>query len=301
MIMMGEKFKGIIPILQTPFTDNGEIDYEGIKKIIDFCISSGAHGIGTGFGSEFYALSDEERRKLAEKIVEAVNGRVPVIVAGGHPSTEVAKSICKHAEDIGADGLLVVPPYVIPSPLEVIKNYYSMIASSVNIPIMIQDAPSASKVILPSTFIVNLTRENPNIQYVKVETNPSLQKISELNTLSNSELTIFGGMGGRMIIEEYFRGAKGNMPGCALTDLFVKVFNYLEENKVKDAMDLFYTKLLPILNYESQEGCFLACEKYILTVRGITNSTMVRSGSLLDDKSKRELDKIIQYTHLKTV
>lgn len=296
--MSVKKFKGIIPILQIPFKDNGEIDYENIGELVEFCISSGAHGVGTGFGSEFYALSDEERKKLAEKIVEAVNGRIPVIVAGGHPSTEIAKSICKHAEDIGADGLLVVPPYVVPSSLESIRRYYSIIASSVNIPIMIQDAPSASKVILPSTFIIGLAKECPNIQYVKVETNPSLQKISEIYMLSNGELTIFGGMGGRMIIEEYFRGAKGNMPGCALVDLFVKVFNYLEDNRIKDAMNTFYTKLLPILNYESQEGYFLACEKYILKVRGVMKSLRLRSGDQLNKESESELNKIIQYTKL---
>jgi 4-hydroxy-tetrahydrodipicolinate synthase len=295
---MKKEFKGIIPILQTPFMSDGKVDYEKVKDIVEFCISSGAHGVGTGFGSEFYALSDEERKKLTEKIVDAVNGRVPVIVAGGHSSAEVAKDVCKHAEDAGADGLLVVPPYVAPSTLEFIKRYYSLIASSVNIPIIVQDAPSASKVTLPSTFIVGLAREYSSIKYVKVETNPSLQKISELYSLSNSKLILFGGMGGRMMIEEYFRGAKGNMPGCALVDLFVRVFNYLEEGKVRDAMDTFYTRLLPILNYESQEGYFLSCEKYLLMVRGVTSSTVTRTMTPLDEKSKIEFDRLIRYVGL---
>ncbi|MDH3651619.1 MAG: dihydrodipicolinate synthase family protein, partial [Saprospiraceae bacterium] len=96
----GQPFRGIFPIMQTPFREDGEIDLEVLRKEVNFIIAAGAHGMAwPQLASEFYVLSDEERLATAEVIVSEAAGRLPVII--GVQSTnywKVALKFARHAE-----------------------------------------------------------------------------------------------------------------------------------------------------------------------------------------------------------
>ena len=106
-------FAGIYPILQTPFDDNGAIDWKSLESQIAFCLAARVHGLVIpAMASEFFALSDKERFELVEFTLKAVHHRVPVLIGVQAVSLPVALGFAGHAVANGADGLMAMPPYL---------------------------------------------------------------------------------------------------------------------------------------------------------------------------------------------
>ena len=104
-------FTGSYTALLTPFK-NGEVDYDAYRKLVDFQIDNGTHGlVPVGTTGESPTLSHDEHKKVIEVCIDQANGRVPIIAGAGSNSTAEAIEFVKHACDVGADGLLVVTPY----------------------------------------------------------------------------------------------------------------------------------------------------------------------------------------------
>jgi len=152
--------------LLTPFKDN-KVDYDGYKKLIDFQIENGTHGlVPVGTTGESPTLSHDEHKKLVEVCIEQSNGRVPVIAGAGSNSTAEAVDFVKHACSAGADGLLVVTPYYNkPTQSGLLAHYNELIKNS-NKPIIIYDIPGRS-VIKMSDETMALLAENDLIVGVK--------------------------------------------------------------------------------------------------------------------------------------
>jgi len=152
--------------LLTPFKDN-KVDYEGYKKLIDFQIENGTHGlVPVGTTGESPTLSHDEHKKLVEVCIEQSNGRVPVIAGAGSNSTAEAVDLVKHACSAGADGLLIVTPYYNkPTQSGLLAHYNELIKNS-NKPIIIYDIPGRS-VIKMSDETMALLAENDLIVGVK--------------------------------------------------------------------------------------------------------------------------------------
>jgi len=152
--------------LLTPFKDN-KVDYDGYKKLIDFQIENGTHGlVPVGTTGESPTLSHDEHKKLVEVCIEQSNGRVPVIAGAGSNSTAEAVDFVKHACSAGADGLLIVTPYYNkPTQSGLLAHYNELIKNS-NKPIIIYDIPGRS-VIKMSDETMALLAENDLIVGVK--------------------------------------------------------------------------------------------------------------------------------------
>ena len=152
--------------LLTPFKDN-KVDYDGYKKLIDFQIENGTHGlVPVGTTGESPTLSHDENKKLVEVCIEQSNGRVPVIAGAGSNSTAEAVDFVKHACSAGADGLLIVTPYYNkPTQSGLLAHYNELIKNS-NKPIIIYDIPGRS-VIKMSDETMALLAENDLIVGVK--------------------------------------------------------------------------------------------------------------------------------------
>ncbi|HMN72784.1 MAG TPA: dihydrodipicolinate synthase family protein, partial [Rhodoblastus sp.] len=104
-------FRGSMPALVTPFK-NGKVDEDAYRKLIDWQIESGQHGlVPVGTTGESPTLSHEEHRKVVETCISEARGRVPVIAGAGSNNTHEAVELARHAEKAGADGVLVVTPY----------------------------------------------------------------------------------------------------------------------------------------------------------------------------------------------
>jgi dihydrodipicolinate synthase/N-acetylneuraminate lyase len=287
-------FRGVFTIPCTPFSECGALDLESLEKEVEFCIQCGAHGIVAPVNaSEFFTLSDDERKRVVETVVRATAGRIPVVAGVSAVSAEVGAMFTRHAADTGADALIAMPPYVRKASLEEIVGYYSAISDAALLPIFIQNFVAPVGTPMTASFMVRLLREVENIQYVKEETALAPHVMSELMREAGDSLRgVMGGMAGRYLLNEYDRGACGTMPACEITDVHVQLWEALESGDRTRAHDI-YRRMLPLLNIEHMYGATIY--KEVLRRRGVIRTATLRGGvGPLDDVDLRELDTILE-------
>ncbi len=141
-----DKLKGSIPPLITPFA-NGAVDYDAYRRLVEFQVDNGSHGIlVNGTSAEPSCLSIEERNRLVSLAVETVNGRIAVVAATGSQSLAETRQLTEHAADAGVDALLVVTPYYIRPPQRGLVEYYRQLASGHDTPWMVYHIPGRAAV-----------------------------------------------------------------------------------------------------------------------------------------------------------
>lgn len=294
---MAAQWRGIFTIPCTPFTDTGELDFESLRREVAFCIAAGAHGLVAPVNaSEFWTLTDDERRRVAECIVREANGRLPVVIGVAGGSAPVAVEFARHAEGIGADAVIAMPPHVRVAPPNAMYEYYQALSRAITIPIFIQnhDAPAGTR--MSPEFVARLVRELEHVDYVKEETLPANHAIEAEIALCGPKLKgVMGGIAGRYLMDEYRRGSCGVMPACEATDVHAQVWNALDGGDLRKGRDLF-NRLLPLLNYE---GLMPGVYKAILKRRGVIASDYLRShaGNPLDAHDHEELSAIFADMH----
>ena len=284
------ELEGVYPILLTTFHDDGSLDLESQRRLIHHLLDQGAHGLGLfGNASEGYALSADERRQLLALITHEVNGRVPLVASSGHTGTHVAVELSRESEDLGADALMVLPPYYLKTDGEGLVHYYGEIADAVKIPIMVQDAPALTAVAMPPSLLARMAREIPAVRYVKVEAAPTTPKFSAVAREAGDKLVLFGGLNGNFYLEELARGSRGVMPGSDMIGLFVRVWDCWHAGKREEAWDIF-TQMLPLIRFELQPGLGVSAMKHNLKAAGVIKSSRVRHPTAsLDREAVAEL------------
>lgn len=285
-----KKIEGVVPILVTTFHDDGSLDFESQRRLVHFLLEQGAHGLGLfANASEGYTLVEEERDKLQEMIAREVNGRVPLVVSASHTGTDAAALLAKRAENLGADALMVLPPYYLKTDAEGTFHYYATMNAAVNIPIMVQDAPLMTGVAMAPALLGRMARELKNVRYAKVEAPPTAPKVTQVRAACPSDFVILGGLNGQFFLEELGRGARGTMPGSDMTRIYVKMWNSFEEGDIAGAWDHF-TCALPLMRFELQPGMGVSAMKHNLVKAGVIASARVRHPTRsLDTDSLREL------------
>lgn len=283
------QFEGVYPIVNTTFHEDGSLDEVSQLRLVDYLLEAGTHGLGLfGNASEGYALADDERRQLLIAIAKHVNGRVPLVVSTGATGTELAVRASKQAQDLGAQILMVLPPYYLKPSADGLMFYFEAISKAVNIPIMVQDAPLMSQVPMPAALLARMAREIEHVKLVKVEAPPTAPKFTQILD-SKPPVTLFGGLNGNFFIEEYDRGSRGVMPGSDLIPQFVQLWEHLENSRREEAWKLF-ARMLPLIRYELQPGLGVSAMKHNLKARGVIASTVVRHPtSQVDAEGLREL------------
>lgn len=285
---------GVYPIANTPFHPDGSVDYESQERLVDYLLEQGAHGLGLfGNASEGYTLSSHERIELMRRISKRVNGRVPLVASSGHTGTDAAVELSKELEGLGADCLMVLPPYFLKTDGDGLMHYFNAISKAVSIPIMVQDAPLMTQVAMPPALLARMGREIENVKYVKVEAPPTPSKISALAKISGDSLTLFGGLNCQFFIEEWQRGARGQMPGSDRTRDLVEIWNALEAGRLDEAWARF-TKILPLLRFELQPGLGVSAQKHNLVAAGVIASAHVRHPT-----ASLEPESIAELAHLR--
>ncbi len=200
--------------------------------------------------------------------------------------------ISKAAEEAGADGLMILPPYFMKPSGKDLIGYYTAISNAVSIPIMIQDAPLLTAVNISASQMAYMAREGKNVRYVKVEAPPTPMKVTEVIEAAGETLVIFGGLNGHFLIEELQRGARGTMPGSDMTDMFVRVWNLYEAARLSEARAEF-NRYLPLIRFELQPGLGVSAMKHNLKEDGVIKSATVRPPTRsLDPAGVEELQEI---------
>ena len=291
--MTAETWRGILPIVATPFTESYALDEDGLRRVASFCIEAGATGlVGPANASEFSTLSDDERKRWLEIVINVAGGQVPVIasITSGHvvPAVDLAR----FSQQAGADGIMSMPPHVLRVDQGGCYDFYRDLSAAVDIPICVQnfDAPVGTP--MSGELLGRMCRELDGIEYIKEGTVPEPRQVSRtLAVAGDSCKGVLGGKGGIFLLDEYRRGSCGNMPGCHTTDVLVSIWDALESGNEHQARKLFY-QLLPLMNYERLYG--IAVYKLILQRRGLIKSAICRAPThALDADDMRELDIIL--------
>ncbi|MCZ6770600.1 MAG: dihydrodipicolinate synthase family protein [Proteobacteria bacterium] len=285
--------QGVIPILATPFHDDGSVDYDSLAHLVDHLLGQGSHGLGVfGNAGEGYTLLPDEKRRILESVARRVNGKVPICVGVGETGTRAAVASCVEAQSLGADALMVLPPYYLRPDGDGLVEFYSAIGRAVAVPIMVQDAPLLTSVPMPPALLARLVREVEAVKYAKVEAPPTPPKITQVQQATDGDLVLLGGLNGQFMIEEITRGARGTMPASDMTSIYVEIWERLQAGDRDSAWECF-TQALPLIRFELQPGLGVSAVKHNLVERGVIETPTVRSPTRsLDTQGLAELDEL---------
>jgi 4-hydroxy-tetrahydrodipicolinate synthase len=287
--------RGVYTIALTPFTDKGDLDDKSIGSLSEFYVDAGVHGITIlGIMGEAHKLSDAERRAITERYVSAVGGRVPVVVGCSAVATKVVAERVQEAEKTGATAVMVAPPNNQRS-LDLVFEHYRRVAEVVSVPVVVQDEPVNTGVVMPAPFIARLVNEIGGCRYVKLEEAPTTIKISSLLKGIETEVGVFGGLGGMYFYEELVRGASGIMTGFAYPHVLVETYRLFVDGERREAQEYFF-RYLPLIRFEAQLGVGgVGIRKEILKLRGAITSSHVRfPAPSLDEETLQELEDLVE-------
>lgn len=291
--MPEQPWRGIFVIVVTPFTESLALDEKSLRKHVRFCVDAGAHGlVGPANASEFPTLSDEERKRWLEIVIDEAAGAIPVIAATTSGHALPAAALSKWAQEAGADGIMAMPPPILSPGPKGCYDYYAAISNAIDIPIFVQNYGGPAGTPMPTEWLARMCQEIEWVQYLKEETLPEPRAISAtLAAAGDACKGVFGGQGGIYLLDEYRRGSQGNMPAGQITDLHVAIWHKLEVGDEAGARTLF-NRILPLLSFERMHG--VATYKEVLYRRGIFATRASRlPGKFLDDQDRAELDAIL--------
>ncbi len=271
-------YSGIFPIAPVPFSDNGDLDLDGMRRVLDCMIDQGVDGICILANySEQFLLTDAERHTLLDLSMSHVNGRVPVIVTCSHFSTLIAADRGRRAAKAGAKMLMLMPPYhgaLLRADEAGIIAQFAAVADAAQIPLMVQDAP-LSGVNLSVAFLVRLAKEVPLVRYFKIEVPGTAAKLRALIAAGGAVIEgPFDGEEGITLMADLDAGATGTMTSAMISDLIKPVLTHHEAGRRADALRL-YERLLPLINYENRQCGLRAC-KAVFAAGGVIKSDAVR-------------------------
>lgn len=187
------EFRGVYTALITPFTDIGTVDYQALERIVENQIEAGIDGlVPCGTTGESPTLSHEEHDRVIAQTIKYAKGRVPVIAGTGSNATTEAIRLSQHAEDAGADALLLVNPYYNKPTQKGLYLHFRAIAESVRIPCILYNIKGRTGVNLETETLSSLERDCSNIVAVK-EASGSLEQMEDVIETTSSGFSVLSG------------------------------------------------------------------------------------------------------------
>lgn len=279
MHLAADRWHGVFAIPCATFDDAGQFDARQFERQLAFCLDARVHGIAVPLlASEFYTLSDAERRAMVEVAVGTVAGAVPVLASVSGTSTAHAVEFARHAAGVGACGVIAMPPYIARLGPDDIVAYFSAVAAACDLPMMVQNAGPPQPVGFPldTVLLARICRAVPAARYVKEERTPGPYFLSDdLAALAGQVDGVFGGRAGLYLLDELQRGGAGTMVAPEFADFLVAVYEAFRTGQVAEARRL-HERLLPGIAKEVLLGPQFA--KRVLRRRGVLTVTTVRSG-----------------------
>ena len=287
-----ENIKGIIGVINTPFTNENKIDTESLQKYVEHSLNCGVVGFLTlGLAAEVNKLSFDEKIFIVDTVIKKVNKRVPVISGTTASSQNERVDLAKEFSDLGCDGILVNIPF---------ENENSFVSNAREISsnitgfMMLQDWDFHGYGI-PINIITRLFNELDNFKCLKIEVVPAGVKYSQVRNATNGKLHLSGGWAGTQMIEALDRGVDAFMP-TILHDVYGKIYRLHRKGKREEAKMIF-TKLLPIISFSHQHlDISIHFNKRLLFKQKIFSAPNVRQPILsFDQYHERIADELIEY------
>jgi 4-hydroxy-tetrahydrodipicolinate synthase len=248
MTSSAQAWRGTYTVLITPFTEDGKsVDGAALRRLVDWQIEQGIHGlIPLGSTGEFLSMTPSEQEQVIEICVQQARGRVPVLIGTGAEWTRDAVDKARLAERMGADGVMVIPPfYCTPTPDELFEHYRS-ISEAISIPIMIYNNPATANVDLTPDIVARLSRID-NVRYIK-ESTLEVTRVRDILELCGDRMTVFAGILG---YESFWLGAQGWVAVCSnlIPRDSARLFELVADQGDRDQAHALYRRILPIVKW----------------------------------------------------
>lgn len=241
------ELKGIITVLNTPFTNNDEIDFSTLKQNVNEAINAGVAGfLVPAMASEVYKLSEKERIDMVAAVLEEVNGKVPVIAGAGETDLLKSKRLISTYIKLGCKNVLFQIPFQNENQF---RNHFNELAETNPEMIMLQDW-DATGYGLPDDLILDLFETVPAFRCLKVETVPAGVKYSRILDLTKGRLNVSGGWAVSQMIEGLQRGVHAFMP-TGMHWIYCEIYKLWKSGNEIEAETLFQ-KILPVLAFSNQ-------------------------------------------------
>lgn len=242
---MTDRFRGTYTVMISAFDAEGRIDLEAQARFTDWQVREGIHGlIPLGSTGEFLSMTAEERRAVAKCVIDTVAGRVPVLIGAGAESTDDVIANVAMAEELGADGTMIIPPfYSTPTEAELI-HHFARISDAATRPVMIYNNPATANVDMTPPLVAELSKL-PRIDYIK-ESTMDVTRVRDILEMSEGRMTVFGGIMG---FESFVEGAEGwvAVGSNIMPAAMARLFTLTADDEDYHAARALYRKLLPII------------------------------------------------------
>jgi 4-hydroxy-tetrahydrodipicolinate synthase len=240
-------FRGTFTVLVTPFTPDGrQVDIAALRRLVELQIAEGIRGlIPLGSTGEFLSLSADERVAVIETVIDQAARRVPVLIGTGAEYTPDAVALSREAERLGADGVMVIPPFYAVCTEDELFVHYRAIAEAIGIPVMVYNNPATANADLLPAFIARLSHID-NISYVK-ESTLDVTRVRDIVDLCGERMTVFAGVLG---YESAWLGAQGWVAVCSnvIPRLSADMFDAALRGEQTAALAL-YRRIVPLLGW----------------------------------------------------
>ncbi len=269
---------GVLPVLQTPFHDSGDLDFETLQGEIDWVLANGCDGVVVAMVSEIMRLSTDEREALNAEVCGHVAGRGHVIVSVGAESHHTAARFTRHAESVGADAVMAIPPVLTKLDERALFDYYRRIFEATVLPVVIQDASGYLGSVIPLSVQADLLGRFGDRVYFKPEAAPIGPRLGVLMAMTEGRARVFEGTGGIALVDSYKRGVIGTMPAADVCWSIRALWDALERGD-EGRVDAISGPLCRLISFQSELDIFVAAEKYLLKRQGVFGSDAVRGPS----------------------
>lgn len=291
--MSDTTLRGIVPIVFVPFDDRGEIDEDGLRRIVRFELEGGADGIGiNGFASEAYKLTDAERERTAEIVAEEVAGQVPLVIGLSPGSTRAATQQMRAFSRLDPAAFMVLPPATFAYPARALIEHYVELAEHSSAPIMIQHSPHIpmySHASLEVEHLAEIAGRARSVRYFKIEGPGAPKRMAALKPMLPDGVGLFGGVGGISFLDELEVGVAGVIPGVGFNEVFQAAWGAWQSGDRAQVRQILETHQ-PLVSAVSGPGheFSLHARKRIMKRAGLIESAHVRAPSIPVDDAEIE-------------
>ena len=278
-------FAGVLPVVPTPFSEDGSVDHDSLGNVVSYAIDCGISSlVYPGVASEDIQLSVEERAACVQTVTDSAAGKITVIGGVNSPDAEEMVSLSAFMKEQGVDGIMAM---AVPSMAKkgFVHWFHAISEATGGLPIVLQNLFAPRGANLSAAEMLELSRNVNAIRYVKEEAIPSGPKVSAVVAGMGDALDgVIGGGGARYVFEELERGVVATMPAIELLELHVALMEAYATGRREDALAL-YERSVPLLLMQAPYRMRLT--KLILKHRGIIKTDLVREDlPELDDISR---------------
>ncbi len=290
--------KGIVPLLETPFDEDGSLDIDSLLELVEDTIEGGANGLAAPLvASEVHSLTPEERKSVVTTAARAIAGRVPFLVGASSDDPEVSRCFARVAENVNASAYIVaVPDALYGRPAEEVVAFFKSIVAGSDTPLVIQDLQWNGPGLEIDT-IRRLQDALPTLVGLKIETVPAGPKYTRVRAAFGPNFYISGGWAATQLIEALDRGIDAMIPEAAMVRIFGAIYRAYTSNRRPEAVRIF-RELLPILVFSNQEifHSIAFFKRMLARKRLLATATMRRPGYTWDQYNSRIADEVIEYS-----